>query len=638
MTRPVDARAALALELLKLFPSSVAADAAEDVSFRERYGLTFDATIAFNGPGVSVKRSKFYPAIRTLFARTQSSVTLETTDGRSVELTMEHDEKELPKLFISFGEAREQIPPFWMLADSKTIRSAFVDSEIAGRNLPPETIEAWTQNLQDHALNDDEIDALMEDLRSTPQEVAVTIRDELRKEEGTVSVLIPRSRKYYRGLIGDRGEARTIEEYAAGNARAQVERLLKWDFKRGLAQCLLFCANPRLSALIDISGKPADEVEEFYSWLADEADRSSQIAGIEVGVRSLAEYPQLEPILLKLLEEIRDEDTSSSTTRLALMTNVFVFVDGELARTAVFADEPPFWRRLAATAQASMIERTVVTLGAADEDWSDWGRLRGEQFFMQTLVDLREEPRWIPDLMSAKQLRIELLMRARIVGEEARETIPESPLREFLLGKELKALTSVPSAYAPSPVEGGVESPRPFPEELLTDLRNAKNDKALEERTLASVVNFSQVFRFDQEIAGSIAELLRKVKYRVSLRPESEITFTILMGLASIAASARNPELADEVRVLTRVLTRRGDLSGDFEGRLRIALLACASRKDKGDWCKAVGDWLLEIANGELKREEAARFRSYLRRFFHAAPDLWAHAAKVDATLAAISD
>ena len=81
------------------------------------------------------------------------------------------------------------------------------------------------------------------------------------------------------------------------------------------------------------------------------------------------------------------------------------------------------------------------------------------------------------------------------------------------------------------------------------------------------------MFRFDQEIAGLIADLLRKVKYRLSLRSNSEITFTILMGLASIAASARHPGLADEVRVLTRVLTRRGELSGDFAGRVRIALL-----------------------------------------------------------------
>ena len=627
-----------AFALLKLFPALICDDMMEDKAFRDRYGLTFDTTITFNNLGMSFKRSEFHSAIRTLYAETQSSFALENTDGMSIELQLEQDEKDPPKLYLVYDEVREQIPAFEMLADNKDIRSALIDRDLTGRNLLPETIATWTRKLQSHSLSDDEIDEFMNDLRSTPQKVEVAIREEFRKEEGAVSVLVPGTRRYYRGLIGDRGEAKTIEEYTVGNARVQIDRLLNWDFKLGLAQCLLFCATPRLSALIDISGKPADEVENFYKFLAKNSDRFSQIAGIEIGVRALAEYPRLEPILLKLLEEMRDEVTSSSSTRLALTANAFIAVDGELARTKIFADEPPFWRRLAATAQASMIERVMVTLGAAGEDWSEWGLLWGEQFYMQNLIDLREEPRWMPELMSAKQLRVEFLMRARIAGNEAQATLPEGPLRDFLLGKELETLTSVPSAYAPSPVEGGVEAPRPFPEELLNDLRNSMNDKALEERTLASAVNFSQVFRFDQEIAGIIAKLLRKVKYRVSLRHDSEITFTVLMGLASIAASARHPGLADEVRVLARVLARRGDLSGDFESHMRIALLACASRKDKGEWCKAVGDWLLEIAHGKLEREDAVRFRSHLHKLLHAAPELWANVAKADAALSLISD
>ena len=154
----------------------------------------------------------------------------------------------------------------------------------------------------------------------------------------------------------------------------------------------------------------------------------------------------------------------------------------------------------------------------------------------------------------------------------------------------------------------------------------------------ASVVNFSQVFRFDAEIAGLIVSLLRRVKYRLAFEPDTDITFTLIMGLASIAASARHPELADEVRILTRVLDRRGELSADSEAQMRIALLACASRKDKLEWCKAVGDWLLEIANGKFGNEEAATFRAHVRELCHAVPELWQYTAKVDAAMACISD
>lgn len=639
MRKIEDPRTVLALSLLQLFPSSIRVDAAEDPSFQERYGLSFDATITLKGLGVSFKRSKLFVAVRALYEHSRP-VAVETIDGRSAELSIEATDSE-PSLYMRIDGERVQVPSFWMLSGDKAGRLASFKVNVAGCNLPDSTIKEWRGRIEDHALGDDEVADLMEDLRSTPQATAEAIRDEFSKDQGDIPVLVPRLHRYYKGLIGDRGDACNVSQYAKGNARRQVERLLDWDFEQGLAQCLLFCANPQLSALVDISGKPAGVVERFFTWLARSGDRFSQIAGVEIGIRALAEYPKIEPILLKLIEDIRDEDTSAKTGRLALTANLFVFVDGELARSRVFANEPPYWRRLAATAQSSLIERILVELGAEEEDSSEWVALRAQDFYMQTLADLREEPRWPPDLMNARQLRLELLMRARIAATDVERTLPAGSLRDLLLNEgddRLVQGTEMLLACAPSPVEGGMEAPRPFPEELLADLRKPLEGTALEVGTFASVVNFSLMYRFDHDIAGLISRRLREVRYRVDLKADSDITFTLLMGLATIAASARHPDLADEVRILVRILVRRGDLSADAEGRMRIALLACASRKDKDAWCKAVGEWLLEIANGDFGQADAARFRSYVRSLCHAVPELWEDAAKVDAALAAIAE
>ncbi|MGN6534535.1 MAG: hypothetical protein ACTHKQ_02230 [Mesorhizobium sp.] len=639
MAKPFNVQRALAVGLLQIFPPSIGTGVVEDADFRERYDLSLDATITFNRLNISIDRSKLYPAIRILFSKEQSSVAVETADGTSATLSIEYEERS--RLFLSMGDERHEIPSFWMLSPEKDIRLSGFQSEIAERNLPKDVIETWRQKLGERLLNDHEIDDLREDLALIPQEVTRDIEDEFSKKESRIAVLVPSKAKYYRGLIGDRGDAVNIQQYAEGNAKIQIDRLLDWDFGRGLAQCLLLCANPRLSALVDISGKAPEEIERFFTWLAKEGDLFSQIAGVEIGTRVLAQYPQIEPLLVKIVEAIRDEDPSDKVGRLALTTNLFVFVDGELARTRTLSDTPPYWRRLAATAQASTIERVILSYGGAGEDSSEWAQLRAQHFFMQSLTDLREEPRWLPDLMNSTQLRLELLMRARIAGTDFKANIPEGPLRSLLLGQganELEALTSVPTAYAPSPVEGGMTAPIDFPEDLLASLRAPQNGRVLEATIFASVVNFSMTFRFNTEIAGLISNLLRGVKYRLAFEQGTDITFTLLMGLASIAASARHPELADEVRILTRVLGRRGELSADAEAKMRIALLACASREDKVAWCKAVGEWLLEIANGQLEREEAARFRSNLHAMCHAAPELWPYTAKVDAALAAISD
>ena len=83
--------------------------------------------------------------------------------------------------------------------------------------------------------------------------------------------------------------------------------------------------------------------------------------------------------------------------------------------------------------------------------------------------------------------------------------LPEGPLRSLLLEKDanqLEALTSGPSAYAPSPVEGGLSVPQPFPEDMLADLRKPQEGKPLEARVFASIVNYSLVFKLTMRSPG----------------------------------------------------------------------------------------------------------------------------------------
>lgn len=630
----LDLRGQLALELLKIFPSSIGNDIANRSEFRTAVGYKPDATITFNRSKLSFRRSVLFPAIRAAYIAPEKSVAVETEDGRQAALTIEVGEK--PKLFISIGDQRDQIPAFWMLADDPKVRLTYFLEEVENLNLPSEVIAEWKRRIEDRNLTDEEVEELTSIQKTTPEEVAAAIKSEFSHSRGRISILVPTVAEYYINLIGERGDALNIENYAAGNAKAQIDRLIKWDFKRGLAQCLLFCANPRLTACIDISGQPVEDVDKFFHWLKEEGDRFSQIAGIEVGIRSLAEYPSIEPLLLKMLEEIRDEDTSSASSRLAISSSLFVLVDGELARRRSLPDAPPYWRRLASTAQSSMIARTLISLSAVNGETAGWSSLRGEQFFMQTYADLRLEPRWIPDFIEPNQLRLDMLMRARIVELEANVNLPEGSLRSLIL-EDLAEITSVPSACAPSPIEGGIASPVPFPDDLLTELRKPQSDKPAEAHIFAGVVKFAFVFRFDQEIADLVVRLLRKVKYRLNLSEGTSISFNLLMGLAAVAATTRHKELADEVRILTRVLRRRGNITAEPEIHMRIALLACASHVDLQAWCNAVGSWLFEIANEDMNKEDAARLHSHIRSLCVSVPALWEHIAKTNAALALAS-
>ncbi len=70
---------------------------------------------------------------------------------------------------------------------------------------------------------------------------------------------------------------------------------------------------------------------------------------------------------------------------------------------------------------------------------------------------------------------------------------------------------------------------------------------------------------------------------------------------------------------------------------MRIGLIACAAAEDLETWCKAVGDWFLEIAYEDIDYHMAAVLRAHLRRLCQIVPQLWRSCAMADAALSAVT-
>src|SRR3546814_5369768 len=92
---------------------------------------------------------------------------------------------------------------------------------------------------------------------------------------------------------------------------------------------------------------------------------------------------------------------------------ILLYVGGDISRTGVLADLPPFQRRLAIFAQAALFERHAYG-HVGVEHFTKWAiGQRGRRFYYQTLSELREEPRWVADYCTPDQLKAEFLGRIR---------------------------------------------------------------------------------------------------------------------------------------------------------------------------------------------------------------------------------
>src|SRR5207249_2285328 len=137
---------------------------------------------------------------------------------------------------------------------------------------------------------------------------------------------------------------------------------------------------------------------QAYEWLHKKGDRISQIGAIEIGLSILDKRPKIEPYVQGVIEQIRDDCADDDRGRFHLLSALIVLVEGELSRTKILRKKPPFWRRLASIAQASLIERCVIGSHVDMAEFTRWAvQARGQLFYLQTMSDLRREPRWHPD-------------------------------------------------------------------------------------------------------------------------------------------------------------------------------------------------------------------------------------------------
>ena len=110
----------------------------------------------------------------------------------------------------------------------------------------------------------------------------------------------------------------------------------------------------------------------------------------------------------------------------------------------------------------------------------------------------------------------------------------------------------------------------------------------------------------------------------------------ILDGLAKVAAVSRSPLLADELRILVRKYRYDAEYPLSIHEVIKICLTAAASRSDLSEWTEFVGDWLTELAFGELKDDEAQGLHLCLNYLCHAVPELWVFCGRADAALSAL--
>ena len=630
---------AIAAKVLELLPPLIRKTLLDESEFRQEYGLRSQAVITFGDSRVSIHSSELFDSIREFFSGA-SERQVSDTNGLVWTLRDEADQGELPKLVLS-SAGQQLVPPnFAVLSTNSAIRLRSLDEVAFDVNLVASARDLWRHVLTERALEDDEVGSYYSDCRDTPVHVMRSIRDEITTGQSSVLSLVPRSLKYYERLVGTYDGSASIGDYAAGAGRTLFRQLASWRPYEGFLLSLFLSSHSALTAEIGIEHLGSDELVRVFDFLERHGDRISQVGAIEVGLRILPERRELEPFLVRLVEQIRDDDVDGSMRGVKLFSALFILVDGELSRSRLMSAEPPFYRRLASLSQAALIHRQFVNSGV-DDEFYEWALMRcGEQCYMQSFADMRLEPRWSPALAAPYQFKAEFFGRIMNAGKKYEANITDSGLYSLIVGEErssLRSLCEFPDPYFPGPLEGSEDSASTIPTDLATTIEAQLNADSVGPYSFVALVNSAMIGRVDSDHVTLAARVLKLGNYRLTNVEDKSQLLSILSGLATVAATSRNVALADELRILLRTYRRDAQYGLSIEEVIRICLVASASRKDMHEWRDFVGEWLTELSLWELEGNEGAVLHSYLRCLCHAVPELWVSCGKADAALMALN-
>lgn len=631
-------KALFAKASLSIMPPLIRDTLLQDSTFCNDHGLKADAVITFEPVSLSISRSKLFDAIRSVLSD-MSEVIVTDVEGQEWKLVSKNDNPNKPILELSHEGESLRLPDFAVLSPNPQLRLRSFEEQASESNLPSSAKEDWLNVIAQRPLGDHEVTELENDLYDTPIHVAQSLRRKFEMGGVGVSDFVPDSRRYYERLIGTYDGSASIKEYATRSARQVMTCLSSLSPYDGFSLSLLLSAHSSLTQEIQISGFSNEELSRTYDLIAKHGDRLSQIGAIEVGLRILPEFPMIEPFIVSLIEQIRYENVDDSDRGFQLLSALFILVDGELSEKRLFPSEPPFYRRLASLAQAALIHRQLMDTEVG-EPFRHWAiNVCGEQYYLQTLVDMHKEPRWNPDMANAILLKAEFLGRIINAGQNYQNHISNTSLNEKIKALQSDSLGLLNKfgywPFHPGPLEGADIPPMKLPADCREMIETQLNSDELTETSFAPLINSAMFFEIDSDCLDLALKVLQENHYGFpGLKDKSQLLY-MLTGIAEVAAVCRRPEFASTLRSHIRGYKYKKQYNLSIDEGLKVGMIAAASYRNKEDWQKFIGEWITEMAFGELRENEGRMLHSRLQYLCYIVPELWLSCSKADAALKA---
>lgn len=624
---PAEKPQLVARALLARMPSILADDILEDREAQVLVGAQQETIVSLSSIDARFNRDSFYEAVVQAFDRPDRSpggASLRDTDGNVWEASI-YAHANGRSLRLAKDAASVLVGDFSTMSPKRDVREGAIHRLAATHVISKSAIRALSEVLADRPHTALEHIKLEQDVLLFPLAFLEATRQRFKEPSIELLALVPLNEVYYFRLAGDPVDAPNYSDYIERRLPALTDDALSAEPIAGLQRLLLLAAEEGwVTATLTAMVSP-DHLATALDWALREGDPLARVGCIELAMNFAWDNPAMQSRVASLIQELLTSSVDEDASPWRTLSTLIGFSGGSLARSKKLSGFPVYWVRLCTFAHASLLFRALIR---SSVDVSRFITYLDETdapdtYYLQGLIDLQVEPRWLPDFASPSQLKSEAVSRAIKALDRYRTAHGEDDFFTRLNSDPvLMKFRADLTTWLPGPMEGKHGRAGELPEDLVTSITEALAQDMLRPKSFAALVNSALIYRVTREHAAMAAKALQKVKYQVLGDNDAPNMTPLLEGLAALAAASRSEELARDIRVLARATQQKG-IVREVQRDIRLAFIAAAAFEAPEEWLQFAGEWIRGITYRVSATGEMAVLTDFLYRMACLRTDLW---------------
>ncbi|MCF8476472.1 MAG: hypothetical protein K9G60_05550 [Pseudolabrys sp.] len=351
------------------------------------------------GPDITVHQDRLLTAFRDVLAGKRVTAIVDE-NGKRLQVKVSVAENGTARIVVNkMGFAFTHAG---LLSPDRDSRRAFLDRYLKEQSLANVYADELRSLVSKQAMTDEDFATAVGILSGSPESFVQSIKAKVTVRDLSNADLMPENEQHWDNLVAPRRNSETLEEFLRVECEEQRARAFHENpVSAYFASSLSWCA-PSLVPVDKIQALPADVTLNLVERTSSLSDHFAVTGTFEICADRLVADARFEAAGTKLLDQLFG-DMQQLLERCTFFAAIFTLTLVRLAQHHYLRRKPPFWRRITAAANASLVTRACGADNA--EKLFEWVvEHSGKPFLFSTLLEEVSEPRWKPEWASGNHL------------------------------------------------------------------------------------------------------------------------------------------------------------------------------------------------------------------------------------------